>query len=154
MMNQTRENFFSDDAAPYPDGTSDFSNVAFCRPPSQFNMVYGFVADYNDINIPALGAAFKRNFSTYVDPDPNCGAITSYFLGDKPIGTPLVLSVTVNADATAPTSYQWYRNGIALPGEVGPVYSFTTTAEDSYASYFVVVQNPCGQDQSYQSCNI
>jgi len=98
----------------------------------------------------AAYADFLRNFTDYVDPDPNCSAVASYYLGDQPIGAVIPLSVTTNADATPPVSYQWYRNGIALPGEVGPVYNLVTTAADTNASYFVVVQNPCGEQISFE----
>ena len=60
-------------------------------------------------------------------------------------GEIVTLQADVNADATAPVSYQWYRNGIYIPSAVDSTYTFTVTVDDAYAEYTVSVQNPCGQ---------
>ncbi len=70
-------------------------------------------------------------------PDP--ANIPGYSEGD-----PAIFTVSVNADATAPVQYQWYKNGVAIPGAVDSAYAFTITIDDSYSEYTVSVQNPCG----------
>jgi len=44
--------------------------------------------------------------------------------------------------------YQWLQDNQALPGEVGPVLSLTLEPDDSYTSFTVFVQNPCGEQIS------
>lgn len=70
------------------------------------------------------------------------------YWGDIVEGTPITLDVIVNADATAPILYQWFKNGIAIAGAVNSVYSFTAELDDSHASFTVFVQNPCGEELS------
>ena len=70
------------------------------------------------------------------------------YWGDFDAGTPLTLDVVVNSDATTPIQYQWFKNGVAIEGAVNSVYNFTAQPEDSYASFTVFVQNPCGSELS------
>lgn len=63
-------------------------------------------------------------------------------------GTPLTLSVIVNSDATVPVQYQWLQDNQALPGEVGPVFDTVLQPSDSFTSFTVFVQNPCGEEIS------
>ena len=72
----------------------------------------------------------------------------AYDLGDIAFGTQLLFTVTVNADATTPLQYQWYQNGIAIPGAVDSVYQHTVAVEDAYTNFTVSVQNPCGLEVS------
>lgn len=53
------------------------------------------------------------------------------------------VSFTVGASGTQPLSYQWRKNGTALPGENGPSMSFTVEAA-SGGLYDVVVGNVVG----------
>lgn len=59
-------------------------------------------------------------------------------------GALLTLTAETNSDATPPVQYQWYKNGVAVPGAVGPTYTEVVGVEDSYARFQLVVQNPCG----------
>lgn len=89
------------------------------------------------------------------DPPPVCEAVMidsltpGLDLGPKTAGDVIVLTVNVNTDATAPIQYQWFKNGIALPSEVGAVLTYTILPEDVNAADFrVFVQNPCGSQLS------
>lgn len=70
------------------------------------------------------------------------------YWGDIEGGTPLTLDVIVNADATPPILYQWFKNGVAIAGAVNSVYNFIAQPNDSHASFTVFVQNPCGDELS------
>lgn len=72
-------------------------------------------------------------------------------IGDLDAGESVTISVVVNSDATHPVLYQWFRNNIAIAGAVDAVYTFNIQVEDSYASYTVFVQNPCGDELSAPS---
>ena len=63
-------------------------------------------------------------------------------------GQTIQLSVSVNPTATPPITYQWYQDGIAIPGEVGPSYTFIATKDLEGATWTVVVTNPCGEVES------
>ena len=91
--------------------------------------------------------AYLQNFISYIDPDPTCSD-SNLLPGPIEGGTVIQIQVTVNADATPPIQYQWYKNNIAIPGEVGPVLDYTLLQADSNASFTVLVQNPCGQQLS------
>jgi hypothetical protein len=96
--------------------------------------------------VASLRDGWLRNDATYVDPDPNCGGIPIVDNGvtyptDR--NTPLVLSITINSDATAPVQYQWFQDGVVLPGEVGPTLTMSLQFEDANTFITVLVQNPC-----------
>ncbi len=54
------------------------------------------------------------------------------------------LTLTVVAAGSAPLSYQWRKNGLAMPGETGPSLVFNPVFAGDAGSYDVVVSNPCG----------
>lgn len=62
------------------------------------------------------------------------------------VGDLITLSFTTNADATPPVQYQWYKNGVAVPGAVSTTYTATAEVEDSYARFQATAINPCGDD--------
>ena len=51
---------------------------------------------------------------------------------------------TVNANGSAPLTYQWRRNGTALPGATAATFNIANTANADAASYTVVVANSAG----------
>ena len=53
-------------------------------------------------------------------------------------------TLTVNPAGTGPFTYQWYRNGVAVPGATSASYSLTATAANNGATYTVAVTNPGG----------
>jgi hypothetical protein len=69
---------------------------------------------------------------------------------------PTNLSVRVRSTATfsvvatgsAPLSYQWYKNGVAVTGATAATYSFVTSRSDNNASIYVRVRNQLGSVNS------
>lgn len=80
------------------------------------------------------------------------------FTGNRPIITlqPVTQSVaqgaevafSVVATGSQPLYYQWYRNGILLPGEVGSTYTITSVQNSDTATFHVVVSNAYGSVES------
>jgi alpha-tubulin suppressor-like RCC1 family protein len=54
-------------------------------------------------------------------------------------------ALTVAAAGSAPLSYQWYLNDVAIPGAVLPSYQITP---GQGGNYYVIVSSPCGAVQS------
>jgi hypothetical protein len=55
---------------------------------------------------------------------------------------------SVVATGTAPLSYQWYKNGVAVTGATAATYSFVTARSDNNASLYVRVMNQLGSVNS------
>ncbi|HWA85183.1 MAG TPA: immunoglobulin domain-containing protein [Opitutus sp.] len=53
--------------------------------------------------------------------------------------------LSVQAGGTDPLSYQWYKDGVAIPGATVNSYSIAAMAESDVGSYSVVVTNVAGQ---------
>lgn len=51
-------------------------------------------------------------------------------------------SVTVTGGA--PITYQWQRNGVNIPGAIGPTYNVLSASQSNAGTYRCVVTNPCG----------
>ncbi|MBW4039730.1 MAG: hypothetical protein HIU91_12850 [Acidobacteria bacterium] len=56
---------------------------------------------------------------------------------------------TVGATGTGPLAYQWYRNGVAIPGATGASYSTMTSGNDNGAIFTAVVTNMAGTVTTY-----
>jgi hypothetical protein len=56
-------------------------------------------------------------------------------------------SLSVTADGSAPFSYQWYHDGVAMSGVTGSIYSGTAKASDA-GSYYATVSNAAGSATS------
>lgn len=48
-----------------------------------------------------------------------------------------VFTVQVNNPSGAPVHYQWFRNGVEIPGALGPTYSFPATSADNNQDFSV-----------------
>ena len=59
-----------------------------------------------------------------------------------PVGSPAVFAVTVNG--TAPLSFQWHRNGVALTGANAPILRLDQVSSAHAGSYTLQVSNPAG----------
>jgi pectate lyase len=57
-------------------------------------------------------------------------------------------SFTVAATGTAPLSYQWYKNGLPIPGATSTSLAFNPTQASDDASYQVIVTNPVSSTPS------
>jgi hypothetical protein len=62
-----------------------------------------------------------------------------------------VVGFSVVAAGTAPLSYQWRRNGVALTGEVSATLSLTASAADDGARFSVLVSNSAGSVSSAEA---
>lgn len=59
------------------------------------------------------------------------------------VGAPVILGTTVSASAF-PLTYQWTKNGVALPGASGPTLSFSAVTATDAGSYVLTVTGPTG----------
>lgn len=60
------------------------------------------------------------------------------------VGTPVTFSITLTA-GTLPITYQWFRNGVLIPGATGLSYTLTNPQlSDSGASFSVIATGPAG----------
>lgn len=57
-------------------------------------------------------------------------------------GTGVGFSVSVTGGA--PVTYQWQRNGVNIPGAIGPTYNVLSASQSNAGTYRCVVTNPCG----------
>ncbi len=57
-------------------------------------------------------------------------------------GDPASTSVGFIADPVA--ELQWYHDGVAVPGETGPVIEFEEGGNDNRGDYHVIIKNTCG----------
>jgi hypothetical protein len=101
--------------------------------------------------ITELTEGLAQSYTDFVDTNTNCGSTpitdngVSYPASE---GTEVILSIAVNADATAPVQYQWFEDGVAMDGEVGPTLTITLTTDNQFTAYTVLVINPCSNQIS------
>ncbi|MBI4658044.1 MAG: immunoglobulin domain-containing protein [Verrucomicrobia bacterium] len=55
------------------------------------------------------------------------------------------VSFSVTADGTGPLSYQWRKDGVAIPGAVSSTYALANVQSTDQARYTVVVENQFGR---------
>lgn len=53
-------------------------------------------------------------------------------------------SITVISDGTAPFTYQWFKNGVAIPGATSNAYAVAAAQASDAATYTCSVTNPTG----------
>lgn len=123
-----------------------------------------YSGELRPLNRPALAHAFARPGDrdfyapTVEDPSyppdqpvepPECIAptitqqptFTDYQIND-------VAAYSVISDGTTPLSYQWFFNGIVIPGEVGPAITFIVDETNVRNTIRVAVANACGFEWS------
>ncbi len=62
------------------------------------------------------------------------------------VGAPATFAATVSS-VTAPT-YQWFKEGVAIPGAVGPMYFIKSATTADLGTYNVIVTNAAGTSES------
>lgn len=62
--------------------------------------------------------------------------------GDQAIGKPVTFSVA--NDGTAPFTYQWAKNGVAIPGATAATYYIAAVGVTDAGIYTVQVSNKAG----------
>lgn len=58
------------------------------------------------------------------------------------------VSFSVGVDGTAPLTYQWFRNSVAIEGATDDSYSFTCAYADNNAGYRIIITNSYGSATS------
>lgn len=83
-----------------------------------------------------------------VQPAPSAPAITSQPV-NQTVSAGATASFSVTATGTAPLTYQWRRNGVAITGATASTYTTpATTLADNGATFSVVVSNSAGSATS------
>src|SRR5207248_2439418 len=92
----------------------------------------------------SAGSVTSNSATLTVNPDPTAPSITAQ-PASQTITAGLTATFSVTAAGTAPLSYQWQKNGVAITGATSA--SYTTPAEttaDNGAQFAVVVSNSAG----------
>lgn len=98
-----------------------------CRPPLSPCSTQGLIP-----NVPFTG---------------NVPVITTQPVNESVVAGAMV-SFAVNATGTAPLIYQWYQNGILMPGQTGSVLTLPNVQLSSAAAFYCIVSNAYGSAQS------
>jgi beta-lactamase superfamily II metal-dependent hydrolase len=109
--------------------------------------------------IPSVGAADAGSYDVVVT--NGCGSVTSaaalLTVGAAPVvlqppaavtvcpGAPAAFAVTAGGSGL---SYQWRKDGNAIPGATGDTYAIAAVAASDAGTYDVVVANACGSIES------
>ena len=89
------------------------------------------------------GISVSQEFTLTVTPLVVAPTFTAQPIGAiVNMGESATFSVTVSG--TAPLSYQWRRNGVAIPGATGSTFTVTNAQSSSEGSYSVAVSNAAG----------
>ncbi|HFD79166.1 MAG TPA: hypothetical protein ENK05_02075 [Gammaproteobacteria bacterium] len=67
---------------------------------------------------------------------------------DQSVRVGELATFVVDADGTPPLSYQWYRDGVAIPGASSSSYTVAVSSSSDAAVFSVVVSNAAGSAQS------
>ena len=103
---------------------------------------YGFIATAFDSSGNESGPSTEEQFTI-----PISAVAPSVTMPptDVTVTAPTSATFNVGASGTAPLSYQWQRNGIAIAGATSATYLLVpTTVADSGAQFAVVVSNMAG----------
>jgi len=89
-----------------------------------------------------IDIGFDLGMSAFVKSPP---AIVSQPTGSSLIaGNGFSLSVTASSGSTAPLTYQWYKDGTAIPGATAATYQYSDALVSDSGNYTVVVANSGG----------
>jgi Leucine-rich repeat (LRR) protein len=117
-----------------------------------YNSLSGFIpsAIFNKSNI---GFAFSYNYFRFIDFRNDFSKFTPRinYNRQRKVDTPLTINTTVGASVTLKMcmddrflnnedTFQWYKNGVALPGVTSREYTFISTANDA-GTYYCVSKN-------------
>ncbi len=96
----------------------------------------------------AISGCTKNDGGTPPPPPPVAPTITTQ-PASQTVTAGQTATFTVVAAGTSPLSYQWQKNGAAIPGATSPNYTTpATTAADNGAQFVVVVSNTAGSISS------
>lgn len=100
-------------------------------------VVNNLAAGYTGLRVDgirALGDALPASTAPFITAQPQSD---SKFVTE-------IATFSVDANGSAPLTYQWAKDGIALAGETGPVLSFEVFSPSDAGSYTVEITNPFG----------
>jgi hypothetical protein len=124
-------------------GTHTFTVTATdqCGNPISTNATYTFH------QAPVIGEVTTANYLALL-PDPGSFLLTYY----QCPGASVTFTANMVIDALSlPTTYQWYKNGIALQGETNVSLSLPNVRHEDSGGYEVVASNVCGSTDSAQT---
>ncbi len=121
-------------------------------------MIQGATAD--TYTIPA--ATFGDTASYSVQIRDRCNLIESEAANLQTIGVPAIslqpasqivcqgtpVTFNVRAISDDPLSYQWFKDGVEIPGAIAEVYTIQKAITGDKGSYYVQARNSCGQTES------
>ncbi len=121
-------------------------------------MIQGATAD--TYTIPA--ATFGDTASYSVQIRDRCNLIESEAANLQTIGVPAIslqpasqivcqgtpVTFNVRAISDDPLSYQWFKDGVEIPGAIAEVYTIQKAITGDKGSYYVQARNSCGQIES------
>jgi CubicO group peptidase (beta-lactamase class C family) len=103
----------------------------------QSDVVDGIEAEIVGLTPPATGDLFLT-----AKPEIIAAPVAQY----ASLGGMVTFAATVSS-VTAPT-YQWFKDGVAIPGASGPTYQISSVTAADFGSYSVTVTNAAGTTQS------
>ncbi len=102
-------------------------------------------------DFPTMAGAFDETQNGYGDAfvtklsPPPCAAPTVSGIPDLPVACPgSDLEWTVTAGGYDPFSFQWYKDGMAMPGETQNSLMLTSLSMADEGAYYCEVSGPCG----------
>ncbi len=106
------------------------------------------VASSTSVTITASYGSLNRTATLTVNPPPVAPSITTQ-PASQSVKTGQTATFSVTASGTAPLSYQWQKNGVAIGGATSASYTTpATTAADNGVQFIVVVTNSVGSATS------
>ena len=100
---------------------------------------------------PALvrAIAFSASFALAAEADPvTVDVVTPPFITTPPqgrtVGSGAGVNLGVTAGGTSPLVYQWFQNGVAVPGGTGPTLSLSNIQPNQGGNYTVIIANAFG----------
>ncbi|MCX6927195.1 MAG: immunoglobulin domain-containing protein, partial [Verrucomicrobia bacterium] len=98
---------------------------------------------YRVVVTNTAGSVTSAAATLIVNPAPTPPIITSQPVSQS-VNAGANVSFTVAASGTAPLSYQWRKNAVAIPGATGTALNLTAVTTANAGSYNVVVTNAAG----------
>lgn len=157
-----------------PEITSQSNNMAVCRGasfqlqvtatgtgPLQYQWYMGNTP-ISGANQPTYQGTATQTATYFVEVSNSCGTVRSQPVTVRVKEPPQItqqsqsqtvapgarVDLSVQATGEPPLSYQWYRNGVPLPGATDARYVIANASTSDEGTYICVVTNECGADTS------
>jgi hypothetical protein len=126
--------------APIAGATTDFFFINNAQP--------GDAATYSVAVSNSAGTATSNDASLTVNALTGAAPTITTQPGDQSASVGATILLSVSAAGAQPLTYQWFKNGAAIPGATGILYSIPAAQAADAASYSVVVTNSAGAASS------